>query len=237
MSDPSLILSPFPMHKVAAGLGKKSSGKTGFPLGVSLLHFRIWLVLIIHIVAAVNRIRSKGERCCKIECCTQWGRWCRSVGMVVWYFWVVGWLPVTYPFEGHRIIGSKWDKFINSYSATGRWQFISSLPILQDQERPGVRRFLADGDTAQDASQDWRRATFPTNLRVLHNHSRSFKMIRVHWALAWEEQQDPESAETPMETTTGDQEDLERQSAAKQSDLSEAIKGWPSFQWSTKSCI
>lgn len=56
-----------------------------------------------------------------------------------------------------------------------------------NEERPGVRRFLPDGDTAQDASQ---------------------------------EQQDPESAETPMETT-GDQED-ERQSAAKQSDLSEA---------------
>ena len=119
-----------------------------------------------HIVAAVNRIRSKGERCCNIGCCTQWGRWCRSVGMVVRYFWVVGWLPVTYPFEGHRIIGSMRDKFISSYSATGRWQFISSLPILQDQERPGVRRFLPDGDTAQDASQDWRRATFPTNLHV-----------------------------------------------------------------------
>ena len=71
MSDPSLLLSPFPMHKVAAGLGKKSSGKTGFPLGVSLLHFRIWLVLIIDIVAAVNRIRSKGERCCKMGCCNQ----------------------------------------------------------------------------------------------------------------------------------------------------------------------
>ena len=37
-----------------------------------------------------------------------------------------------------------------------------------------------------------------------------------------EEQQDLESAETPMETT-GDQEDLQRQSAAKQqSDLSKA---------------
>jgi hypothetical protein len=53
-------------------------------------------------------------------------------------------------------------------------------------------------------------------------------MLVYQRVLAWEEQQDPESAETPMETT-GDQED-ERQSAAKQSDLSEAIKGWPSFQ-------
>lgn len=57
----------------------------------------------------------------------------------------------------------------------------------EDQERPGVRRFLPD-----DAAHG-------------------------------QEQQDLESAETPMETT-GDQEDLERQSAAKQqSDLSKAM--------------
>ena len=56
----------------------------------------------------------------------------------------------------------------------------------------------------------------------------SIAMLVYQRVLAWEEQQDPESAEKPMETT-GDQED-ERQSAAKQSDLSEAIKGWPSFQ-------
>ena len=96
------LFSPFPMHKVAAGLGKKPSGKRGSSLGV-LLHFRVWPSSLQDVAGVGSGQREKDAA--KLDAAANEAD---DVGQLGWLSdFSVGWLPVAYS-EGDRVRGSMW---------------------------------------------------------------------------------------------------------------------------------